>query len=226
MCGRYTLTTPPDEIAEILGISYSLSTSPRYNIAPTQNILIARLNEQNKRELAMLRWGLIPAFIKDPKKVVNPINARSESVKEKPFFREAFRKRRCLIPVDGYYEWRALGKLKQPYLMRLTTKRVFFLAGIWETWISPEGEVIETAAMLTTAANDIVAKVHDRMPTILKAENFSSWLNDTQDLDSLSSLFIPYESTGMEIYPVSTRVNSGRNESPECIEVSGEKITL
>jgi putative SOS response-associated peptidase YedK len=224
MCGRFTLTTPADEIALLLGISHSFSTTQRYNIAPTQNILIARHNEENHRELAMLRWGLIPAFVKDPKKVVNPINARSESVKEKPFFREAFRKRRCLIPVDGYYEWQALGKLKQPYLMRLENKALFFLAGIWEAWISSEGEVIETAAMLTTSANDIISKVHDRMPVILKPENFSAWLNDTQDIDSLLPLLAAYESADMEVYPVSTKVNSGRNENPECIEAVGERI--
>lgn len=223
MCGRYTLTTPADEIAEMLGISHTLSAQPRYNIAPTQNILIARHNEHNERELTMLRWGLIPAFIKDPKKVVKPINARSESVHEKPFFKDAFRQRRCLIPVDGYYEWKALGKVKQPYLMRLNNK-VFFVAGIWETWISQEGEVIETAAMITTSANDIVSKVHDRMPVILKPENFSLWLNNTQDVDSLSSLLRPYKNPGMEIYPVSTLVNSGRNESPDCIEAVGERI--
>ena len=225
MCGRYTLTTPTDEIAEMLGISHSVLTTPRYNIAPTQDILIARQNEQNQRELVMLRWGLIPAFIKEPKKVVNPINARSESVNEKPFFRGAFRKRRCLIPVDGYYEWQTRGKLKQPYLMRLKNE-VFFLAGFWEAWVSPKGEVIETAAMLTTAANDIVSKVHNRMPVILKPENFSAWLNNTQDADSLLSLLVPYESAGMKIYPVSTMVNSGRNESPECIEACGERIVL
>jgi len=222
MCGRFTLTTSIDEIAEMLGISHSLSTTPRYNIAPSQNILVARHNEQNHRELSMLRWGLIPAFLKNPKLVVNPINARSESVKEKPFFKDAFRKRRCLIPADGYYEWRHFGKLKQPYLMRFKNNALFFLAGICENWVSPEGEVIETVAMLTTSANEMVAQVHDRMPVIVGQENFAIWLNNAHsNVDILTSLLVPYASSDMEIYQVSTVVNSARNEGPECIKSIG-----
>lgn len=177
MCGRYTLLDDSDQIAQIFNIKILRTMPPRYNIAPSQEVLVVRMGENNEGEVAGLKWGLIPRWAKDPKSMPKPINAQSETAADKPYFRLPFRKNRCLIPTNGYYEWKAVGKIKQPYFIHMPNFALFFMAGLWEEWISPEGEVLETVTILTTSANALVSAFHDRMPVILPNRFFEMWLD-------------------------------------------------
>lgn len=184
----------------------------RYNIAPTQDTLVIRAHD-GKREAAMLRWGLIPSWAKDTKMAASLINARSETVAEKPAFRSAFKKRRCLVPVDGYYEWLREGKAKLPHLYQMKDGEPFAFAALWESW-----QEVETFTVLTTAANELAAKVHDRMPVILGPLDCERWLAPESDPGDLAKLLGPYPATDMTDTPVSTHVNNARNEGPECVQ--------
>ncbi len=192
--------------------------SPRYNIAPGQQVAVVRQNHDDLRHLVTMKWGLVPSWAKDPTVGNRMINARSETVHEKPSFRQAFRSRRCIIPASGFYEWHHTGKKKVPHYFRLHGGSVMSLAGLWEKWKSPQGEDIETCTILTTAANGLVKKFHDRMPVILHSEEFDLWLDrDADDLGRLAELFHPYPADLLTEHPVTLAVNSPGNDKPGCI---------
>lgn len=214
MCGRYTLKTPAKELAERLGAE-ATEISPSYNVAPSQEVA-AILREDGVKKLEMLRWGLVPSWAKDPAIGNRMINARSETAHEKPSFRGAFKRRRCLIPADGFYEWRKEAGGKQPFHIRLEDGEPFAFAGLWESWDGGEGEV-RTCAILTTEANGTMRPIHARMPVILPSDLRDAWLDPEAEKHELISMLEPY--TGeMEAYPVSRFVNRPTNNDPRCIE--------
>jgi|SRR5579863_3205990 len=221
MCGRYTLRVSPAELAEIFEVVNSFDWSPRYNIAPTQTVAAVRAARDAKgRELSLLRWGLIPSWAKDPKIGSTLINARADTVATKPSFRSAFRKRRCLIAVDGFYEWQAVPgqKTKQPYLINVKDVPAFAFAGLVEHWTNPEGTPVDTCTIITTTANSLMERIHNRMPVILDPADYDQWLDPSrQDPDVLLPLLKQFPADRMQAVAVSTLVNSPRNESPQCI---------
>ena len=218
MCGRYVITSPPAAIRALFGYPEQPNFPPRYNVAPTQPIPIVRLTE-GKRQFVLMRWGLIPAWVKDPKAFSLLINARAESVVDKPAFRAAMRRRRCLIPADGFYEWKEIGGRKQPYFVRLRkTGAPFAFAGLWETWTGSNGEELDTAAIVTTNANRTLAPIHDRMPAILAPEAFDLWLDCARvDAKTAAALLIPARDELLETYPISPAVNRVANDSAALI---------
>ena len=217
MCGRYTLRTPVDSLVETFDIAeYPSSITPSYNIAPTQKVT-AVVEEDEKRKLEMLRWGLIPSWAKDPAIGNKMINARAETVSEKPSFRSAFKKRRCLILADGFYEWKKTDDGKQPYHIKMQDGSPFAFAGLWETW--QNGEEIRSCTIITTEANGLMNEIHHRMPVILPPEDYGMWLDpDFDEKDPLTSLLKPYPADAMEAYPVSRRVNKPSNNEPGVVE--------
>ena len=218
MCGRYTLKTPVEELAEEFGFeASSVELPPNYNVAPTQEVA-AVLEEDGKRRLELLRWGLIPSWADDPSIGSRMINARSETAPEKPSFRRAFRERRCLIPADGFYEWQRTNGAKQPYYIRMKEGRPFAFAGLWESWKDDGGPEIRSCTILTTKPNALAAEIHDRMPVILPAGSYDAWLDPETGRDELYGLLAPYPEDEMEAYPVSRLVNSPQNNDPRCIE--------
>jgi putative SOS response-associated peptidase YedK len=218
MCGRYTLASPTERLAEEFGVdAASIELAPNYNVAPTQQVA-AVLEEGGQRRLEVLRWGLIPPWADDPGIGSRMINARSETAPGKPSFRRAFRERRCLIPADGFYEWQRTNGAKQPYYIHMEEGRPFAFAGLWESWSKGgEGEV-RTCTILTTGANALVGEVHDRMPVILAHDAYDVWLDPASERDELTGLLAPYPVDEMEAYPVSRFVNSPSNNDPRCIE--------
>ena len=220
MCGRFSQTATPDMIAEQFEVNEPPLFKPRYNIAPSQQVATIRLNpEAAKRECVMLRWGLIPSWAKDPKIGNQCINAKAETVAEKPSFRAAFKKRRCLVIADGFYEWQLQGKQKQPMWIGLKSKRPFAFAGLWEHWKSAEGQPLETCTIITTAPNELMQAIHNRMPVILSPSSYDQWLDPTvQQLEPLKALLQPYSSEELMAYPVSTLVNNPRHDAPQCLE--------
>ncbi len=218
MCGRYTLTVPVEILAEEFGVTGPLpEVPPSYNIAPTQEVA-AVLADDGERRLEMLRWGLIPSWADDPGIGSRMINARSETVPEKPSFRRAFRERRCLILTDGFYEWKRTDDGKQPYYVRMEGGRPFAFAGLWESWRGGREE-IRSCTILTTEANDLVSEIHHRMPVILAPEDHGLWLDpDVREADPLLPLLAPYPDDVMEAYPVSRFVNRPTNDDPRCVE--------
>lgn len=218
MCGRFTLSQPATAIASTFQLSTIPELAPRYNIAPTQPIATI-LSAGDRRQFQMLRWGLIPSWAKDLTIGAKLINARAETVAEKPAFRSAFRHRRCLVIADGFYEWQLQKGKKQPFYFRLQDGQPFAFAGLWETWQAPDGEKIDSCTLLTTTANSLLRSVHDRMPVILKPEDYDRWLDpQIQKSEQLQPLLQSYSSEAMTAYPVSTKVNNPTNDSPECIE--------
>ena len=221
MCGRYTQSKSAEIIAKAFQIDNVSDIKPRYNIAPTQSVLTvlqpaASANRQSK----MLHWGLIPSWAKDRKMGSKLINARAETVAEKPAFRSAFRKRRCLVVADGFYEWQQQEnkKQKQPFYFRLSDGEPFAFAGLWEHWQDATGEEIESCTVLTTEANDLMRPIHNRMPVILEAKNYDLWLDaEATKPELLQPLLHPYPTEEMTAYPVSTAVNKPTNDSAECI---------
>lgn len=220
MCGRFVLMTPSKSLAERFLVEEILEEGPRYNIAPTQMVAIIRLNAQTgRRELRMVKWGLIPYWAKDSSIGHKLINARCESIHEKPAFRTAFKFRRCLVPADGYYDWKKTGKSRQPFLFRMADASPYAFAGLWEKWKSPEGEMTESCTIITTPANELVAPVHDRMPAILKPEDYDTWLDPRmKDPKVLLKLLTPFPSELMVSVPVSSKVNKATYEGPDCVE--------
>lgn len=218
MCGRYTLSTPADVIQSVFDLGEALEWEPRYNIAPTQLVPAVVAAESGARVPRIMHWGLIPSWADGPAIGNRMINARAETAPEKPAFRGAFKSRRCLLPADGFYEWQKLEKRKQPHCIRLKSGAVFAFAGLWDRWKSPEGEVVESCTILTTDANDVVRALHDRMPVILAAGDYALWLDPKAKPELLKTLLRPFDAEPMEAYPVSTVVNSPRNETPECIK--------
>ena len=218
MCGRYTLRTPVEKLAEEFGFdASSVEVSPNYNVAPTQEVA-AVLSEGGERRLELLRWGLIPSWADDPGIGSRMINARAETAPEKPSFRRAFRERRCLIPADGFYEWKRTNGTKQPYYIRMREGRPFAFAGLWESWKDDGGPAIRSCAILTTAPNALAGEIHDRMPVILPAGSYDVWLDPEAEKEELVALLAPYPEAEMEAYPVSRFVNSPSNNDPRCIE--------
>lgn len=222
MCGRFVLIALGRDLAERFGLEEEPVLAPRYNIAPTQMVAIIRLeNETRRRLLNFAKWGLIPFWSKDPSIGSRLINARAESAAEKPAFRAAFKSRRCLVPADGYYEWKKTkGGQKQPYLARNADGSILAFAGLWEKWKSPEGEIIESCTVLTTDANDLTQPIHDRMPVILHPKDYGLWLApEIKDPASLKPLLQPYPSEEMVVEPVNPKVNKATYDAPDCVEV-------
>ena len=217
MCGRFTLSQPTDAIASAFNIAQIPPLEPRYNIAPTQLIPSILSASGGEKQLQMLRWGLIPSWAKDDKISAKLINARAETVSEKPSFKAAFKRRRCLIVADGFYEWQRQEKQKQPYYFRLQNAQLFAFAGLWEQWKSPDEDIINSCTILTTEANDLLRPIHDRMPVILESKDYGLWLDSEAQQPQLQQLLRPYQADLMTSYTVSTKVNNSKNNTPECI---------
>jgi putative SOS response-associated peptidase YedK len=218
MCGRYTVIASPEAIRALFRYQEQPNFPPRYNIAPTQPIAIVRLVD-GKRQFALVRWGLLPSWVKDPKTFTLLINARGESSAEKPAFRAAMKRRRCLIPADGFYEWQALGARKQPFFIRAKSGAPFAFAGLWETWTGPNGEELETAAIVTTRANRTLSPIHDRMPVVVPPDAFDLWLDCAHvDATTAAAVIAPAPEGLFEAFPVSTDVNRTANDNPKLVE--------
>jgi len=216
MCARYVITSPADAVRALFGYDELPNFPPRYNVAPTQPIPIVRLLD-GKRSYALMRWGFLPAWVKDPRTFSLLINARGESVLDKPAFRNAMRRRRCLIPADGFYEW-ADGTPRRPYFVRPKAGGSIAFAGLWETWTGPNGEEVDTAAIVTTPANRLLAAIHDRMPVIVAPEAFNLWLDcATVDATTAAALMTAPADALLECYEVSNAVNRAANDAPELI---------
>ena len=215
MCGRFTLRTPAHRLAEAFGVRELPNLRPRYNIAPSQDVVAIRRAAEG-RELALLRWGLIPFWAKDAAIGNRMINARAETVAEKPAFRAAFRRRRCLIAADGFYEWRKTdGGAKQPYYIRLADDAPFAFAGLWERWAPPDDDAVESCTLITTAANDLLKPIHDRMPVILAPSDHDAWLD--AEAPSAEALLRPYPADDMIAVPIGRLVNDPRSDEAACI---------
>ena len=220
MCGRFTLKTPVERLSEQFQFPKIIPLKPRYNIAPSQDVVVVRrMPDDRERKLTMLRWGLIPRWVKDPTRGSQPINAKAETAAEKPMFRDAFRRRRCLIPADGFYEGKQEGGRKQPVYICTKDRQPFAFAGLWEHWEEQEGQFIESCTILTTEPNDLLAQVHSRMPVILDQNDYDLWLDpDVQEVSRLKPLLRPYPPEQMTFYPVNLRVNNPRNDDRLCVE--------
>jgi len=218
MCGRFTLCQSAETLAEIFQLDQVPVLEPQYNIAPTTQVATVLVNQDRKRQLRLLHWGLIPAWAKDPKIGTKMINARAETVTEKPAFRSAFKHRRCLVLADGFYEWHLSQGRKQPYHIRMRNEQPFGFAGLWEHWQGPDGNQIDSCTLLTTDPSELVRPIHNRMPLILHPQDYDLWLDpEAHTLELLQPLFHPYPSEEMTAYPVSTRVNNPANNDPECV---------
>ena len=217
MCGRFTLNSNLDALQLRFGFeARDLEYRPRYNIAPTQPVL-AVVNDGGRRA-EFMRWGLIPFWAKDPKIGSRMINAVGETAAAKPAFRAAFKKRRCLVLADGFFEWRKEGKAKVPTYIFLKSGEPFAMAGLWETWKNPEGELLRSCTIVTTQPNEFIAPIHNRMPVILSQETEALWLDPmTEEASTLNPLLIPSPSEDLDSYVVSNLVNSPKNSGPECI---------
>lgn len=219
MCSRYSLTSPPEAVRAYFRATGETAFPPRYNIAPTQPALIVRANHAGERELVLVRWGLIPSWVKDPREFTTLINARCETAAEKPSFRGPLRHRRCLVPADGFYEWTGPARAKQPHLIRPkpdSNLPMLALAGVWEHWLGADGSEVETMAILTTSANTTVSAIHDRMPVIVDRPDFDTWLDCTPgSAEPIMHLLRPAPEGLLETRPVSTRLNNVRNEGAE-----------
>jgi putative SOS response-associated peptidase YedK len=219
MCGRFAQYSDPDAIAEHFELETNLEPQPRYNVAPTQPILAVRAAaDARRRELVRLRWGLVPFWSKGPDNRYSMINARAETVATKPAYRAAFAKRRCLIPADAFYEWRAGGRPKTPFAIRRRDHALFAMAGLWEHWHDDAGNAIDSCSIIVTDANPLLKPIHDRMPVILQPEHYRTWLDPhTAADDQLRALLKPAEPDGWEAYPVSTAVNRPTNDAADLL---------
>lgn len=219
MCGRFVLDEDGKRLMDQFKLRYLPDDlRPRYNIPPGQPILTVR-DVDRTRSSAMLKWGLVPFWSKDPKIGYKLNNARSETAAEKPSFRAAFKSRRCIIPASGFYEWKRDGNVKVPHFIQLRSGEPMGFAGLWETW-RPRGhdDELQTCTILTTGPNEVMAQIHDRMPVILSPEDYEDWLDADAEKDFLRALMVPYNAKEMRAHPVSTRVNSARNDGPELVE--------
>lgn len=220
MCGRYRLVRKKEILAEVFDAGDDVDWAPRYNVAPSQDVPVIRQDATKPiQSLSLMRWGLIPSWSKDPKVGFKMINARAETVEEKPAFREPLQSRRCLIPADGFYEWAKEGRAKSPYCFTLADDSVFAFAGLWDRWKSPLGETVQTCSIITTSANALVSGIHERMPVILERENYDLWLDPGfKKVEPLLDLLRPYRAESMRSWRVSARVNSVQNDDPACLE--------
>lgn len=220
MCGRYTITVTLEELMLRYDMydTYMPRYGPKYNVAPGQQVM-AIVHDGERNKLGELRWGLIPEWAKEEKIGYQMLNARSETLADKPAFRKPFERKRCLIPADSFYDWKGTGKHKQPMRIMLRSKELFSMAGLYDTWTSPEGVRISTCTIITTESNEMMKEIHDRMPVILPREQEAAWLNrGTKDVEQLRPLLQPYPSELMMAYPVSSRVGNVRNDDELCIE--------
>ena len=216
MCGRYTLRSSPKAIAEAFGLAALPDLRPRYNIAPTQQVLTILL-DHGKRQAQLRRWGLVPSWAKDPSIGYKLINARAGGVADKPSFRSAFKRGRCLVVADGFYEWKKIGKAKQPYFIRLKTEKPFAFAGLCEHW-HRDDETIDSCSLITTEPNELMATIHDRMPAILPPEAYDARLDpEFEGKEKLPALLRPFPVDELTAYAVNSVVNNARNETPDCI---------
>ncbi len=220
MCGRFTLGVDATTLAAQFGLFEPPAWTPRYNIAPTQEVLVVvRPSESTARQGRLLRWGLIPGWAEGPAVGSRMINARAETVATKPAFRTAFRERRCLVLADGFYEWQKQAPRKQPFYIHCRDDQPFAFAGLWERWVPPEGQPVDSCTILTTVANDLIRPLHLRMPVILAPEAYTRWLDPiVHERERLQPLLCPYPAEEMTAYPVSTRVNSPTHDSPALVE--------
>lgn len=224
MCGRYTLTVELAELASRFGFAAGeLAVQPRFNVAPTQGVLTVvggrgGQGAAGERRAGLMRWGLIPAWAKDAGAGNPLINARAESLADKPSFRDALEWRRCLIPADGFYEWQVGGGPRRPWRVKLKSGEAFAFAGLWERWQGPGGEVVHSCAIVTTEANELLAAIHPRMPVLLARDREGAWLDgELRDTEALGTLLTAYPAAEMELYRVSERVNTAGFDGPECI---------
>ncbi|MBV9558730.1 MAG: SOS response-associated peptidase [Pseudolabrys sp.] len=214
MCGRFTLTVSPQQLRGVFGYPEQPNFPARYNIAPTQPIAVVRLMN-GRRQFALMRWGLLPSWVKDPKQVSLLFNARGESINDKPSFRAAMRYRRCLIPADGFYEWQTNGRTKQPYFIRRKDGAAFAFAGLWETWNGPNGEELDTATIVTIRADETLKPIHERMPVIVPETSFDTWLDfGAVDSEAATALIASAPDDLLEAYPVSGAVGNVANDNP------------
>jgi putative SOS response-associated peptidase YedK len=217
MCGRFLLTAPVEALRRLFGVLDSPNFPARYNIAPTQDSAVIRLNQEGGRELALMRFGLVPSWAKDLSVGASLINARSDGVATKPSFRAAFKQRRCLVAADGFYEWKpgpAAKAPKQPYLIARADRATFAFAGLWERW-QGDGQTVHSFSIITTDANQALAPIHHRMPVILDPNDYGAWLDPKNDQPQ--ALLLPAPDALMQAIPVSTRVNTVRNDDADCI---------
>lgn len=221
MCGRFAFYSPSEATAALFGVDGALAVEPRYNIAPTQFVAAIRGDADQQRELVMLRWGLVPFWAKDPAIGNKMINARAETVAEKPSYRNAFKHRRCIVLADGFYEWHRDGDTKIPHFISLKSGDPFALAGLWETWKDREsGEELQTTTLITTAANEFMQPLHHRMPVILEPETANEWLAGAPEfLDGVAARTPP-----LRAWPVSRNVNNARNQGEELVDAVGDVI--
>jgi putative SOS response-associated peptidase YedK len=218
MCGRFTLTSTPEELARRFGLDAPPRCAPRYNIAPGQDVLAIRAHVGAGRSAGSLRWGLVPAW-SDPASAGTPlINVRADTAAQRPAFRDALRARRCIVPASGFYEWADRGDFRQPYWIALSDGVPFGIAGLWERWIAPDGARFESCALLTTAANARIAELHDRMPAILAPEAYAAWLDPAREVGALAQLLAPLTRDALALRPVGTRVNRVENDDAACLD--------
>jgi len=216
MCGRFTITKP-EAIKVEFNLREEIDYPPRFNIAPSQTIPIIKQDKHGFYRAALVRWGLIPFWAKDEKIGYKMINARAETLAEKPAFREAYKKRRCLIPADGFFEWQRTDGSKQPYYIRLKNRGLFTFAGLWEEWKNPDGVVVESTTIITTTSNGIIAKLHDRMPLIVPPSRRGTWLNPVADPIHDLNFVQPFDPFKIVAHPVSRMVNDAKHDAPGCI---------
>ena len=222
MCGRFAFYSPSEATAALFGVNDAPPVEPRFNIAPTQDIAAIRNDADGSPEFALLRWGLIPSWAKDPSIGNRMINARAETVAEKPSFRAAYSRRRCVVLADGFYEWRREGSQKTPYFISLASAAPFVLGGIWENWTDKEsGESIQSTALITTEANDFMQPLHHRMPMIMEAPAANDWLGGSKDMLEEAA----QNSPPLQAWPVDRRVNNARNQGDDLIEAAGEILS-
>ena len=219
MCGRYRLSRRKQIIEEYFGsVPWDDDWSPRYNIAPTQPVPVIRQHPKEPiRQLSLMRWGLIPNWARDDSIATGTINAKSETAATKPAFRDPLKFRRCLIPADGFYEWKRTGSSKQPFCFEVSGGELFAFAGLWDGWKDASGTWIKTCSILTTTPNAVTSAIHDRMPVIVNRDSYDLWLDPgTQNVEAISELLKPYDARFMRSYPVSTRINHVTNDDEEC----------
>ena len=215
MCGRFAQARTPEELTHVFDLASCVDLAPRYNLAPGTDIPVVRRSPDGPRVLHQLRWGLVPHWSQDPAIGARLINARAESVQDKPAFRGAFRRRRCLIPADGFFEWQRHGPRKQPYFFSSPTGQVLAFGGLWESWRPPAGDLRRSVCILTTAANPGVAPIHDRMPLVLAPEDWTTWLAGTPA--EAQALLRPAPEAALQSWPVSPRVNRVQEEGPDLV---------
>ncbi|KPK01225.1 MAG: hypothetical protein AMS20_14025 [Gemmatimonas sp. SG8_28] len=218
MCGRFSQAQIAELDREVFRLLELPALEPRYNIAPTQEVAVVRERRNGERVLQLLRWGLIPSWAKDPAIGNRMINARAETLAAKPAFKRPFARQRCIVPADGFYEWKRTEGTKQPYYIRREDGGSMAFAGLWDRWRSDSDATVDSFTIVTTTPNDLVASIHNRMPAILLPDGYDMWLDpENHDVDDLSSLLGPYPAEDMRAYPVSRFVNNPRNEGPECV---------